>query len=247
MATYKITPEQRAKYKETERLKRLNETPEEREARLARRREYEMRKRKEGGEERRQHDREVRIAYVNRKRLDNPDWESDRYKKSKCVKAQRAAELAKTLKEGEQICSRCKFVRRIEDFPVTRTGKRSTMCKKCYDQVTKEFDTESLSYWKTQAARINTKAKHRLVKLGADLDTRFHPVTGEQLMELWETQKHQCAYCHTDLTVLITAYDHKHPLSKGGEHSIDNLQLICHNCNVSKFTMDDEDYRKLIQ
>lgn len=247
MSTYKITPEQRARYQETARLKRLNETPEEREKRLKARREYEMQKRIAGGEERRQHDREIRIAYVNRKVTANPNWQSDRYKKSQCVKAQRAAELAKTLKEGEQICSRCKFVRPLEDFPITRTGKRSTMCKKCYDHVTKEFDTDSLSYWKTQAAKINAKSKHRLIKLDADLAVRFKPVTGEQMMALWEAQEHRCAYCRVPLTVLITAYDHKHPLSKGGEHSIDNLQLICHNCNVSKFTMDDEDYRKLIQ
>jgi len=244
---YKPTPEQKQRYKENRRLKRANESPEEREERLVRRRAYEREKRITSGEERRRHDREVRIAYVNNKRMENPNWESERYKRSKCIKAQRAADLAKTLKAGEQICSRCKFVRSVDDFPMTRSGKRSTMCSKCYRQVTKEFDTTSLSFWKTQAAKINTKAKARLKKLGADLPTRFKPISGKEVMNIWEAQKHKCNYCGIPLTVLIMAYDHKMPLAHGGEHSINNLQLICHNCNVSKFTMSDEDYRKLIQ
>lgn len=248
MSNYKPTAEQRAKYNENRRKKLAAMSPEEREARLAARREYEREKRQLSGEERRKHDREVRLAYVHNKKLENPNWENDRYMRSKLKKAQRAAELAKTLKEDEQICSRCKFARKKDDFPITRSGIRSTMCTKCYNTVYQGFDTDSLKYWKTQAAAQNTKAKSRLRKYGRlDEQGAFIAVTGEELQALWEKQEHRCAYCGIPLNVLITAYDHKLPLSRGGAHCIDNLQLLCHNCNVSKFTMTDDEYQSFLR
>lgn len=245
---YNITEEQRHRYNENRRLKLASQTPEEREARLRARRAYEKEKRRIGGEERRLHDREIQIAYVNRKRMENPNWEADRYAKSKSVKAQRASRLAATLSPGEKICSRCKFVRNEDDFPYTRQGDRSTMCRKCFDLVTKRFDTADISYWKVQASSINSKARRRLKLLGRyEEPGAFTCITGDELMAKWDQQQHRCAYCGIQLTPLITAYDHKVPISKGGTHCADNIQLLCHNCNVSKFTMTDERYRSLIQ
>lgn len=248
MGKWKPTEEQRRRYKENEKAKLAALTPEEREARLAKRRIYEREKRIAGGAERREHDRQIRLAYEHRKKMENPNWSSDKYMKSKCVKARRAAELNKQLKPGEKLCSRCKFIRPEDDFPITRTGDRSTMCSKCYSIVTRDFDTSALTFWKAQAAKINTKAKTRLKKLYPDAwESRYAPVTGEELMALWESQQHKCAYCGIPLNSLIMAYDHKHPLARTGYHGIDNIQLLCHNCNVSKFIMDDDDYRKFIQ
>lgn len=245
--SYSPTPEQLKRYKENRARKLAAMTPEEREERLRKRREYEREKRIHSDKERREHDRAVKLAYVNRKTLENPNWNHERYLRSKLVKSRRAAELEKTLKEDEKICSRCKFVRKKDDFPMTRAGEPSTLCSKCYNLVTQRFDTESISYWKRKASEQNGKAKRRLKALNRLSPETLIPVTGDDLFGLWKSQDRKCAYCGIPLTVLITAYDHKVPLARGGNHCIDNIHLLCHNCNVSKFIMTDEDYRRLTQ
>lgn len=48
-----------------------------------------------------------------------------------------------------------------------------------------------------------------------------------------------CAYCGD----AVKEIDHKLPLSKGGDHSIENLQMLCLDCNRSKHDMTDEEFR----
>jgi 5-methylcytosine-specific restriction endonuclease McrA len=237
---YQITQEQRDRYNANRRAKKAKETPEERENRLSKRREYERLKRIEGGEALRRRTREQALAWVNKKRAEDPDWESKRYKKSKLKKEQLASERAATLKEGEKLCPRCLFVRAIEDFPMTRAGQRASVCKKCFKVMTGAYDFDSPSYWTHKANAVYQRAKR------TDGVTNVQHVTGDELRNLFETQGHKCAYCGIELTPLILAIDHKIPKSKGGSHTIENLQLVCHNCNISKFTMTDEEYRKYI-
>jgi 5-methylcytosine-specific restriction endonuclease McrA len=56
-------------------------------------------------------------------------------------------------------------------------------------------------------------------------------------------QKHRCAYCPTDLRKSGYHLDHKTPLSRDGAHEEQNIQLTCPICNLSKFTMTDEEFR----
>lgn len=50
---------------------------------------------------------------------------------------------------------------------------------------------------------------------------------------VFERDLYRCRHCgtHTELTV-----DHIIPESKGGKHSIDNMQTLCHRCNCIKGT-----------
>ena len=68
---YQITEEQKARYRANRKAKRDAETPEERELRLAKRRERDRRRREEGGEELRKRTRELAIAWVNKKKLED--------------------------------------------------------------------------------------------------------------------------------------------------------------------------------
>ena len=52
-------------------------------------------------------------------------------------------------------------------------------------------------------------------------------------------QPKECIYCGREATSL----DHKHPLSRGGTHTFDNLQLICADCNYAKRARTDEEFR----
>jgi hypothetical protein len=60
--------------------------------------------------------------------------------------------------------------------------------------------------------------------------------TGEQLAELFESQKCRCAnpYCRIDLRAVKKELDHKEPLALGGSSAIENLQWLCAPCNRRK-------------
>lgn len=240
---YKITQQQKQRYNRNRRAKRFAQTSQQRQIRLAARREYQRIKRVQGGHARRQRDRRAKLAYVNKIRQQNPNFQSQRYAKSKLAKDRRAAQAAKNLKPGQRICSRCRFVRPQQDFPTTRTGDVSTMCNKCYTVVTGGCDLSSDVFWKRLASTINVRAKKR----AQTYDSQFSLVTPQQLRSIYAQQGGKCRYCGLQLNALIMAHDHKVPLSRGGAHSKDNLQLLCHNCNVSKFTMTDQQYQLYVK
>ena len=59
----------------------------------------------------------------------------------------------------------------------------------------------------------------------------------KEIRELKEKQKDRCYWCYKDIS---KAYhiDHYIPLSKGGEHLIENIVLACPSCNMSKHDKD---------
>lgn len=54
----------------------------------------------------------------------------------------------------------------------------------------------------------------------------------------------KCAYCGTELTTRTLKVDHIHPVFKGGEDEIENLNPACHWCNHYKTAMDIEQFRQ---
>jgi 5-methylcytosine-specific restriction endonuclease McrA len=67
-------------------------------------------------------------------------------------------------------------------------------------------------------------------------------ITNEVLSE-WITTARllSCPYCASP----VKEIDHKVPLSKGGEHILDNLQMLCLDCNRRKHDMTDEEFRSV--
>jgi 5-methylcytosine-specific restriction endonuclease McrA len=63
-------------------------------------------------------------------------------------------------------------------------------------------------------------------------------ITVKSLKEKWTGE---CAICTKRITFdhPKTHLDHIHPLSKGGTHTIDNVQWTCAKCNLEKFTSSD--------
>ncbi len=59
-------------------------------------------------------------------------------------------------------------------------------------------------------------------------------VTLEQYRELLELYDYRCAYCGSSKNLTM---DHFVPLSRGGEHDIDNILPACWHCNSSKHTL----------
>jgi 5-methylcytosine-specific restriction endonuclease McrA len=60
------------------------------------------------------------------------------------------------------------------------------------------------------------------------------PVTaGDLLRLLWNTP-HVCVYCGRQPPDVKLHVDHRFPASRGGSSKLDNLQLLCAECNLKK-------------
>ena len=59
---------------------------------------------------------------------------------------------------------------------------------------------------------------------------------GVTLKTLLLSQNNKCNYCGVEISHALgnIQLDHIHPLSKGGAHSISNVQWLCAKCNGTK-------------
>jgi 5-methylcytosine-specific restriction endonuclease McrA len=55
--------------------------------------------------------------------------------------------------------------------------------------------------------------------------------------EVWERDGGKCVFCGSEDSI---EYDHKHPVSKGGNSEASNIQLLCRPCNRKKRTKTAE-------
>lgn len=62
-------------------------------------------------------------------------------------------------------------------------------------------------------------------------------ISGEELDRKLQSNKYMCTICEYDLRLLNSKdmhWDHIVPLSRGGSHTLDNLQPLCAPCNIRK-------------
>ena len=85
---------------------------------------------------------------------------------------------------------------------------------------------------------IQRRRRARKLKAGGD-----H--TLDDIKELLEKQKYKCIYCKTNLKNGYQV-DHIKPLSKGGDNSKFNLQILCISCNQRKSAKDPIEYAQSI-
>jgi 5-methylcytosine-specific restriction endonuclease McrA len=53
-----------------------------------------------------------------------------------------------------------------------------------------------------------------------------------------------CYYCQTKVRTTEIHFDHMIPLSKGGEHSVDNICVSCATCNLKKHSRSVSEWRR---
>jgi predicted methyltransferase len=76
-----------------------------------------------------------------------------------------------------------------------------------------------------------SRDKRKLLVIASDDKT----ITLEATEELIKKQDHKCAICNKGIVPRGDRHlDHISPLSKGGEHTIKNVQWLCVSCNVHK-------------
>jgi 5-methylcytosine-specific restriction endonuclease McrA len=71
--------------------------------------------------------------------------------------------------------------------------------------------------------------KARAQKLG--LTEHF---TANEWLDLADKTGKRCQSCGVGLYSVALTPDHIKPLSKGGSNTIDNIQVLCWNCNAKK-------------
>lgn len=59
----------------------------------------------------------------------------------------------------------------------------------------------------------------------------------DEIKALLKMQRGKCAYCRRDITTNYHA-DHVIPLARGGSNDIENIQLLCPDCNLRKSDKD---------
>ncbi len=70
-------------------------------------------------------------------------------------------------------------------------------------------------------------------------------VTAKMIMDLIERQGFECALSGRKLTPESASLDHVTPLSRDGEHAIENLWVVDHQVNLAKGTLTVDEFRSL--
>jgi len=108
---------------------------------------------------------------------------------------------------------------------------KTYFCKK-----NKKYSSENSDY-------IYLKNRKRSEKL-----LKFKNITQVEIDELLNQYNHKCFYCNIEVKKGINLHlDHKIPLSRNGEHSINNLAPSCKTCNLKKGTKTDLEFFKLLK
>lgn len=71
---------------------------------------------------------------------------------------------------------------------------------------------------------------------------RIETITRKQIMDLLERQKYRCALTGWELTPQTASIDHVQPLGRGGDHHIDNAQIVEWRINQAKGSMTNEEF-----
>ena len=77
---------------------------------------------------------------------------------------------------------------------------------------------------------INSRYKHKRRALKNNTSVGDVPLTSELLAR----QNGMCANCKCKGKKVLWHLDHIMPLSKGGGHTADNVEVLCANCNLRK-------------
>jgi hypothetical protein len=56
-------------------------------------------------------------------------------------------------------------------------------------------------------------------------------IPSEVKQQVWERDKHKCVKCGRECDL---EYDHEIPVSKGGSNTVNNIRLLCKQCNRKK-------------
>jgi 5-methylcytosine-specific restriction endonuclease McrA len=109
--------------------------------------------------------------------------------------------------------------------------------EKCrqYNDLHKEVQAEKRKQWKKEnpdLVRIYNQNRKSVRRKQTGL------ISYGIVKKLMGLQKGLCANCGSNLKTTGHHMDHKIPISLGGEHADENLELLCPTCNLRKYNKD---------
>ena len=106
-----------------------------------------------------------------------------------------------------------------------------------------------------QASKTMGRRRGSWMKRAYEFGCKTTIVCGWQILDFFEAQAKDgtgycvyCGHCQSPFTAqngkhnTILWFDHKHPLSRQGDNSLDNLVIACRQCNTRKSTYLLKDY-----
>ena len=126
----------------------------------------------------------------------------------------------------------------------TREAKRKHMAEKRKANPAAARDYRN-AYHSANKGRINARHRERTVtRLFWSRALRFSGITALQLANIWKKQKGFCALTGAKLD-RTAQLDHKLPLARGGDNTIENLQWTTAQANKSKRDLTDSEFYAL--
>lgn len=118
------------------------------------------------------------------------------------------------------------------------TNKFSKKIVTIHKQFTKSAITKILNRIDRAIYQIKSRSKKHNVEFNLSV---------EQLRKLtYDCYGTNCLFCDKIITISNYVYDHIIPVAKGGKSVIDNLQLLCKSCNTRKGSLDQDNFKLLL-
>lgn len=126
-------------------------------------------------------------------------------------------------------CTQCGIMKHISEFNKGGKGIRYA-CRECQS-------IKKSEYRKTDGYSFSSDKRVRNKKLTDD-----KTITVRAIKEMFTLQNGECVYCNSTLNPKTMHKDHITPLSRGGHHTISNIQLLCQRCNLKKGVKTHEEF-----
>lgn len=118
---------------------------------------------------------------------------------------------------------------------VTENGKRRRIVKSSRDRAVVEAFADD------HRAFLRPKKRSRQEYMADARALGSH--TPDEFYALLANSPRECRYCRTPLNLFNEVTDHIVPVQGGGSDAIDNLQIICWECNAAKGTKLNYSYK----
>jgi 5-methylcytosine-specific restriction endonuclease McrA len=149
-------------------------------------------------------------------------------------------------------CKKCEKLRKKSYYKITK--KRQIERAKAYNQKNLKRSAENARKryavnpqkrinnvkWKSENKdKVSLHYAKKNAKRRSSINSTIEKITLSQWNNIKENQDNKCFYCKKEKKL---TQDHVIPLSRGGDHSANNIVAACRECNTSKFNHSIEEF-----
>lgn len=124
--------------------------------------------------------------------------------------------------------------------------KKKRQDKEYVDEVNRKAREKYKEYRDNNKDKVLLKWRTASHKRRALVRQAISNVTLEEVNKLIEKSGNICSWCGKDIPKGQMHLDHVYPLSKGGEHTIQNLVVSCASCNHRKSDKDPSEFIEIL-